>query len=365
VIFSVVYLVVRGVLGCLMVPARREVSKDAELLVLRHENAVLRRQIGRVCYQPGDRLWLAALSRLIPRHRWGEVFAVTPAALLAWHRRLVARKWDYASRRRPGRPSTAVAIRELVIRMATENPAWGHRRVQGELIKLGHRIAASTVWQILHDAGIDPAPRRTGPTWKQFLTAQALGILAADFVHVDTVLLRRIYALIVIEHGTRRAHLAGVTANPDGAWTTQAARNFLMDLGQLTASVKFLIRDRAGQFTDSFDAVFTAEGIRILASPPQAPRAKPRVAYCTSSERFVARWCSCRSDGVVPASLVAGWRVGSGRVVEDLAFVVIPLPADNSGVVPDLDSAGGHAEQFGCLAERDQPGVEQPLAAAA
>jgi len=273
VIFSVVYLVVRGVLGCLMVLARREVSKDAELLVLRHENAVLCRQIGRVRYQPGDRLWLAALSRLMPRHRSGEVFAVTPATLLAWHRRLVARKWDYASRRRPGRPSTAAAIRELVIRMATENPAWGHRRVQGELIKLGHRIAASTVWQILHDAGIDPAPRRTGPTWKQFLTAQALGILAADFVHVDTVLLRRIYALIVIEHGTRRAHLAGVTANPDGAWTTQAARNFLMDLGQLTASIKFLIRDRAGQFTDSFDAVFTAEGIRILASPPQAPRA--------------------------------------------------------------------------------------------
>jgi putative transposase len=131
VIFSVVYLVVRGVLGCLMVPARREVSKDAELLVLRHENAVLRRQIGRVRYQPGDRLWLAALSRLIPRHRWGEVFAVTPAALLAWHRRLVARKWDYASRRRPGRPSTAAAIRELVIRMATENPAWGHRRGSG------------------------------------------------------------------------------------------------------------------------------------------------------------------------------------------------------------------------------------------
>ena len=272
-IFSVVYLVVRGVLGCLMVLARREVSKDAELLVLRHENAVLRRQIGRVRYQPGDRLWLAALPRLIPRHRWGEVFAVTPATLLAWHRRLVARKWDYASRQRPGRPSTAAAIRELLIRMATENPAWGHRRVQGELIKLGHRIAPSTVWQILHDAGIDPAPRRTGPTWKQFLTAQARGILAADFVHVDTVLLRRIYALIVIEHGSRRAHLAGVTAHPDGAWTTEAARNFLMDLGQRTASVKFLIRDRAGQFTDSFDAVFTAEGIRILLSPPQAPRA--------------------------------------------------------------------------------------------
>jgi transposase InsO family protein len=144
--------------------------------------------------------------------------------------------------------------------------------VQGELIKLGHRIAASTVWQILHNAGIDPAPRRTGPTWKQFLAAQSRGILAADFVHVDTVFLQRIYALIIIEHGTRRAHLAGVTAHPDGSWTTQAARNFLMDFGHRAASVKFLIRDRAGQFTDSFDAVFRAEGVRILPSPPQAPR---------------------------------------------------------------------------------------------
>jgi putative transposase len=273
VIFSVGYLLVRRLLGCLMVLARREVSKDAELLVLRHENAVLRRQIGRVCYQPGDRLWLAALSRLIPRRRWGEVFAVTPATLLAWHRRLVARKWDYTRRRCPGRPSLPAAIRKLVIRMATDNPAWGHRRVQGELVKLGHPIAASTVWQILHAAGIDPAPRRTGPTWRQFLAVQARGILAVDFVHVDTVLLRRLYALIVIEHGTRRAHLAGITANPDGGWTTQPARNFLMDLGPRSASVKFLIRDRAGQFTGSFDAVFTAEGTRILASPPRAPRA--------------------------------------------------------------------------------------------
>jgi hypothetical protein len=157
--------------------------------------------------------------------------------------------------------------------MATDNPGWGHRRVQGEPVKLGHQIAASTVWQILHDAGIGPAPRRSGPTWKEFLTAQARGILAADFVHVDTILLRRLYALIIIEHGTRRVYLAGITAHPDGAWTTQAARNVLMDLGQRVASVKFLIRDRAGQFTGSFDAVFTVEGIRILRSPPQAPRA--------------------------------------------------------------------------------------------
>jgi RimJ/RimL family protein N-acetyltransferase/transposase len=201
------------------------------------------------------------------------VFPVTPATLLTWHRRLVARKWDYASRRGPGRPSTAAAIRKLVTRIATENPAWGHRRVQGELARLGHRIAASTVWRILHDAGIGPAPRSSGPTWKQFLTVQARGIIAADFVHVDTVLLHRVYALILIEHRTRRAHLAGITAHPDGPWTRQAARNLLMSLRRRTASVKFVIRDRAGQFTASFDAVFTAEGIRIPASPPLAPKA--------------------------------------------------------------------------------------------
>jgi putative transposase len=201
------------------------------------------------------------------------VFAVTPTTLLAWHRRLIARKWDYTSRRRPGRSRMSAKIRKLVIRIATDNPGWGHRRVQGELVRLGHPIAASTVWQILHDAGIGPAPRHTGPTWKQFLTAQAHGILAAGFVHVDTILLRRIYALIIIEHGTRRAHLAGITAYPDGAWTTQAGRNFLMDFDQRAASARFLIRDRAGQFTDTFDAVFTAAGIRILLSPPQAPRA--------------------------------------------------------------------------------------------
>ena len=273
-IISVIYLFVRCLLGSLSVLARGQASKDAELLVLRHENAVLRRQVDRVRYQPADRLWLAALSRLIPRRRWGEVFPVTPATLLVWHRRLVARRWDYANRRRPGRPSTAAAIRKLVIRIATENPTWGHRRVKGEFVRLGHPIAASTVWQILHDAGIDPAPRRAGPTWRQFLTAQARGMIAVDFVHADTVLLRRVYALIVIEHGTRRAHLVGITANPDGAWTTQAAaHNLLIDLGHRVATVRFLIRDRAGQFTSSFDAVFTAEGIRVLASPPQAPRA--------------------------------------------------------------------------------------------
>jgi putative transposase len=229
-LLPILYRLMRCLLGLTAVLMRRDLSKDAELLVLRHENTVLRRQISRARYTPADRAWLAALSRLVPRRRWAEVFPVTPATILAWHRKLIPRKWDYTARRRPGRPPTAAAIKNLVVRMAKETPTWGYRRVQGELIRLGHRIAASTVWQILHDAGIDPAPRRSGPTWRQFLTAQAQAVLAVDFVHVDTVFLRRIYALIAVEHGSRRAHLAGVTAHPTGAWTTQAARNLMMDL---------------------------------------------------------------------------------------------------------------------------------------
>jgi len=273
VLFSLLYLIVRCLLGVPAVLLRRDLSKDAELLVLRHEKAMLHRQIVRVRYTPADRLWLAALSRLVPRRRWRDIFPVTPATLLAWHRRLVARKWDYSDRRRPGRPPTAAVIKNLVLRMATENPHWGHRRVQGELVRLGHRIAASTVWQIRTDAGIDPAPRRSGPIWRQFLTAQAKGIMAVDFVHVDTVFLKRIYALIVVEHGSRRAHLAGITANPTGARTAQAARNLVMDLGERLGTLTFVLRDRDSRFTRAFDAVFAAEGIQIVVSPPQAPRA--------------------------------------------------------------------------------------------
>jgi putative transposase len=213
------YVVVRWLLGAIVMIFGRQASKDVELLVLRHENAVLRRQVGSVRHTRVDRLWLAALSRLLPRQRWAQVFAVTPATLLAWHRNLVARKWDYSARRGPGRPPTAAAVRQLVVRMATENPSWGHRRIQGELVRLGHHIASSTVWRILHAAGIGPAPRRAGPTWTQFLSQQAKGILAVDFLHIDTVVLRRIYALIVVELGSRRVHLAGITDHPSGAWT--------------------------------------------------------------------------------------------------------------------------------------------------
>jgi hypothetical protein len=280
-LISFAYRLTRKILGAVATIARRDVSTEAELLVLRHENTVLRRHVKKVCYRTEDRLWFAALSALIPRRRWAEVFPVTPGTMLAWHRKLAADKYT-TTPRRPGRQPINEQVRTLVIRMAAENPLWGHRRVHGELTRLGHTIAVSTVWGILHDAGIDPAPRRSGPTWRQFLTTQAHAILAVDFVHIDTVLLKRIYALILIEHGTRRVHLLGTSANPDGAWTAQAARNMLMDLGEPARAFKFIIRDRGGQFTDVFDAVLADAGIRVIKSPPQAPRAKPVVSYCAS-----------------------------------------------------------------------------------
>ena len=239
---------------------------------MRHENAVLRRQVRRVRYEPTDRAGFATLSALVPRVRWAEVFPVTPTTLLTWHRRLAAGKYT-STRRPPGRPPTAAAVKDLIMRMARENPRWGHRRIQGELLKLGHRISYATVWQILTAAGIDPAPRRTGPSRKQFLAAQSHAVIATDFLHADTVLLRRLYVLMLIEHGTRRLHIAGITAHPDGAWALQRAREFAMAAGAQLERMRFLIRDRGGQFTAAFDAAFESCGLRILRSPPQAPRA--------------------------------------------------------------------------------------------
>ena len=270
--FRLIYFLFGRLLTVAALRFRKDAAKDAELLVLRHEVAVLRRQVPHSCYRPQDRVWLAALSRLLPRRRWTEVFAVTPATLLRWHRRLVAGKWTYTERRRPGRPPTSTALRQLVLQMAKENPTWGHRRIQGEVVELGYRIAHSTVWEILTKAGVDPAPRRCGPTWREFLSVQSEHIIACDFLSVDTVLLRRLYVLIFVEHGTRRLHVAGVTANPTGEWVAQQARNLAMSMEARLDSLAFLIRDRDSKFTWSFDGVFIAENIRILKSPPQAPR---------------------------------------------------------------------------------------------
>jgi putative transposase len=222
---------------------------------------------------------------------------ISPRTVLRWHADLVRRRWA-CPHRSPGRPRTAQAIRALVLEMARDNPGWGYRRIRGEVAGLGHKLAPSTVWQILKDAGIDPAPRRSGQTWKVFLDAQAKTILATDFFHVDTVFLRRLYVLFFIEHGTRRVRLAGITAHPTGEWVAQQARNLLMDLGDHADSFKFLIRDRDAKFTAAFDTVLTVAGIRIIKSPVQAPRANA----------IAERWVGSARRECTDRMLVAGER---------------------------------------------------------
>jgi hypothetical protein len=198
-----------------------------------------------------DRLVLAALARLLPRKVLQS--RIVPETLLRWHRRLVARRWTYPPKRKPvgGRPRTAAVIRDLVIRFARESPTWGHRRIHGELVGLVYRVAPATVWNILHKAGLDPAPRRVGPSWQEFCRAQARTMLACDFFTVDTVLLRRVYVFFILEVGTRHVHVLGLTRHPTGQWVTQQARNFMLALGEQADSFRFLVRDRDTKFTAS------------------------------------------------------------------------------------------------------------------
>jgi putative transposase len=228
---------------------------------------------------PADRAILAALSRALPRSSWGS-FRVRPETLMRWHRRLVARRWTYSTRRR-GRPPLERELVALIVRLARENPRWGYQRIAGELAGLGFRASATSVRRVLRRHGLFPAPRRGGLPWRTFLRQQAQSMIACDFLTVDTVWLKRIYVLFFIELGSRRVHLAGCTSHPDGRWVAQQARNVTMTLAERNQRVRFVIHDRDVKFTGAFDRVFQAEGARVIHTPVQAPNAN---AY---AERFV------------------------------------------------------------------------------
>jgi transposase InsO family protein len=279
------FVLLRRVLGLLRIGPTAD-AKDVEIAVLRHQLTVLRRQVARPRYTPSDRLVLAVLARLLPRGRW-SAFLVTPATLLRWRQELVRRRWTYPHR--PGRRrGLDPSVVDLVLRLARENPRWGYQRIAGECAKLGVAVSATSVRNILGRHRLGPAPRRGGPSWTQFLRAQAGGVLACDFLTIETVGLSRLYVLFVIELDRRQVWLAGITTNPTGTWVTQRARELLMNMGEHADRFQVLIRDRDTKFIATFDHVFTADGIQVIRTPVRAPRAN---AYAERWVRTVRTEC--------------------------------------------------------------------------
>jgi putative transposase len=277
-VFSFLYLAFRALLGALVRSGRGLDVKDVELLVLRHELDVLRRQVERPKLGPADRALLAAAACHLPRSS-RTVLLVTPRTLLRWHRALVRRKWRQQPAAPRGRPPLSIEIQELVLRLARENPRWGHRRICGELAKLGLNVSPTSIRRLLARGGLEPAPRRAGPSWREFLRAQAAGIVACDFFTVESVFLRRYYVLFFIAHASRSVRLGGCTANPTGAWVTQQARNLGLEFAD--EGIHFLIRDRDSKYSGPFAEVFRSAGIRIVKTPVRSPKAN------AIAERFV------------------------------------------------------------------------------
>jgi transposase len=275
-----VYLLATRVLAWLALMCRSSAAKNAEILTLRHEVALLRRQVRALKAIWPERALLSALARLLPRVLRGQRI-VSPRTLLAWHKRLVRTKWTQPAV--PGRPPIPEELRNLIIRLGGENPSWGAHRVHGELRRLGHKVSAATVHRILREAGLGPAPRRhpARREWRQFLKSQASGLLATDFFHLDTIGLQRLYALFVMEVRTRTVHILGVTAHPTAAWTTQQARQLMWYLGDRAERFTYLIRDTDTKSTAAFDAIFADEGIAVIKIPPRSPNCNPH------AERFI------------------------------------------------------------------------------
>ncbi len=288
---KLIFLIVTRTVSVLGLSRREAWWKDAEILMLRHQLAVALRERPRARSRLTwpDRAWLALLAGTLPAGRLaGLRLIVTPATILRWHRDIVRRRRARLSRRgRSGRPPVRRTVRSVVLRLARENESRGYRRIHGELAGLGIIVAPSTVWQILKDAGTGPAPRRDGPGWAEFLRSQAQGILALDFFTADLLNGTKAYVLAVIEHGSRRVRVLGATPHPAQSWVVQQARNLLMDLGDAGERAKFVLHDRDASFTQAFDAVFQAAGIRVIRSAFQAPR----------MNSIMERWIgSCRRE---------------------------------------------------------------------
>ena len=335
VLIRLIYRSLATLLSWLALSARSSASKNAEILILRHEVAVLRRSNPKPRINWADRALLAALAQILPKalraHR-----IVTPATLLRWHRRLVTKKWT--QRKAPGRPPLAGELTELIVKLARDNPCWGVVRVQGELRRLGHRIGAGTIRKILRSHRIPP-PAARDDRWRTFLRAHAATILAVDFFHIDcAVTLTRLYVAFVIEHHTRHVHLLGVTRFPTAAWATQLARELTAGLADAGRGFTHLIRDRDSKFTAAFDAVFTACGIEVVATAPQAPRmnaiaerfVRTARAECTDRMLVVGE----RHARVIMAEYIGHYNTGRShqgygldlRAPDDDAPNVIPFP---------------------------------------
>jgi putative transposase len=287
-LWSFVYLVARNLFALVWLLGRPRRSKEAEILVLRHELAILRRRAAPPKLTRADRALLAALSRSLPRAAWTS-FPVKPDTLLRWHRQLAARRWTY-SHTRPGRPPLESSLRTLILRLAHENPQWGYRRIVGELKGVGIAVSATSVRKVLLAAGLLPAPERGPSSWRAFLRAQAASMLACDFLTVETAFLQRIYVLFFISLATRRIEYIACTPNPDGDWVAQQARSLVMQLGG-QQPFRFLVHDRDAKFSHAFDEVFRTEGIRVIRTPVQAPNANAH------AERWFARFAPTASTG--------------------------------------------------------------------
>jgi putative transposase len=295
-VVSLLYLLFRRVLAVAALRLRSREFKELEIVVLRHELAVLRRQVARPRLDERDRVFLAAASRLLSRASRPSFF-VRPDTLLGWHRQLVRKRWTYAGQP-PGRPAVSEEIRELVLRLARENPRWGYRRIVGELVGLGERVSATTVAKILREGGVSPAGLRAQLAWREFLRAHAASMIACDFFTVETLWLGRLYVLFFIELSTRRVHLAGCSANPDGRWTTQEARQLAWSFPERPRPIRFLIHDRDSKFSRAFDAVFKSEGVEIIHTPFRAPNANA----------FAERWVGTIRRDCLDLLLIASRR---------------------------------------------------------